>query len=162
MRDGSNHRSDTYGRSLDNRMGFPLEVLEAVLGVWLSERVGIRPSPSGTMVRRLNDYDLAYLHLMEPMSNDPRHGSPQSDGLIPAALRRQHRGQRRIQQRRGGSRYRHESGRRGGFRQDVYRQPESAAMAVRKHGPERTNPTTFYGGDERGYIDYLSLEEATA
>jgi 2,4-dienoyl-CoA reductase-like NADH-dependent reductase (Old Yellow Enzyme family) len=41
----SNHRTDEYGRSLDNRMRFPLEVFEAVRAVFPGERpVSIRVS----------------------------------------------------------------------------------------------------------------------
>jgi N-ethylmaleimide reductase len=40
LRDGSNHRNDAYGGSLSNRARFPLEVVEAVAGVWGAERVG--------------------------------------------------------------------------------------------------------------------------
>ena len=34
LRDGSNRRTDAYGGSIRNRARFPLEVTEAVIGVW--------------------------------------------------------------------------------------------------------------------------------
>jgi NADPH2 dehydrogenase len=41
----SNHRTDIYGGSLDNRMRFPLEVIEAVRAVWPADKpLGIRIS----------------------------------------------------------------------------------------------------------------------
>ncbi|MER0216013.1 MAG: alkene reductase [Nitrosomonas sp.] len=79
LRDGSNRRSGPYGGSIENRARLILEVLEAVSAVWGSERVGLRISPlssynsmidsdpaglSTWLARRLNDYHLAYLHVI--------------------------------------------------------------------------------------------------
>jgi N-ethylmaleimide reductase len=44
-RDGTNRRGDRYGGPLENRIRFPLEVTEAVIGVWGAARVGYRASP---------------------------------------------------------------------------------------------------------------------
>lgn len=78
----SNQRKDEYGGSIENRGRFLFEVLEAVLSQWENHRVSIRLSPSGLrygmedpdvvplfeyVVKKLNDYPLAYLHLIEPM-----------------------------------------------------------------------------------------------
>ena len=38
--DGSNRRTDRYGGSIENRARLPLEVTEAVVGVWGPGRVG--------------------------------------------------------------------------------------------------------------------------
>lgn len=79
LRDGSNQRTDEYGGSLENRVRFLTEVLEAVTGEIGSHRVGLRLSPLNSFnsmrdsdpeawTRFLSDYlnkfDLAYLHLM--------------------------------------------------------------------------------------------------
>ena len=46
----SNHRTDEYGGSLENRARFPLEVLDAVRGAWPSERpISVRISASDWM-----------------------------------------------------------------------------------------------------------------
>ncbi|TNE32825.1 alkene reductase [bacterium] len=78
---GSNNRDDTYGGSIEKRTRFALEVMEAICSAIGSKRSSIRLSPSGTfngmydetpvetfsfLVDKLNDYDLAYLHIMEP------------------------------------------------------------------------------------------------
>ncbi|ETM52827.1 hypothetical protein L914_03607 [Phytophthora nicotianae] len=78
--DGVNKRTDAYGGSIENRARIIFEVLEAVLSVVPSSRVGIRLSPFGDtfgckdsmphetygyVVERLNNYDLAYLHVIE-------------------------------------------------------------------------------------------------
>jgi 2,4-dienoyl-CoA reductase-like NADH-dependent reductase (Old Yellow Enzyme family) len=43
----SNHRTDEYGGSPENRTRFMREVLEALIDVWGADRVGIRLSPNG-------------------------------------------------------------------------------------------------------------------
>jgi N-ethylmaleimide reductase len=79
LRDGSNQRSGAYGGSVENRARLMLEVLEATIDVWGSDRVGLRLSPLNSynsmkdsdpigtftwLATRLNDYNLAYLHVM--------------------------------------------------------------------------------------------------
>ena len=76
----TNHRTDSYGGSIANRYRFLKEVVEAVLSVWDAKNVGVRLSPNGSFndmgspdyreaftyfVRQLNDYGLAYLHLLD-------------------------------------------------------------------------------------------------
>lgn len=79
LRDGSNQRSGSYGGNIANRARLLLEVLDATIAVWGSDRVGIRISPlnsynsmrdsdpiglSTWLATKLNDYQLAYLHVM--------------------------------------------------------------------------------------------------
>jgi N-ethylmaleimide reductase len=81
LQDSSNQRTDSYGGSFENRARLMLEVLDAVISVWGSSRVGIRLSPYGSfndmsdkdpkglfsyVVEKLNPLKLAYLHLIEP------------------------------------------------------------------------------------------------
>ncbi len=79
LRDGSNKREGAYGGSRENRARLLFEVLTAVSEVWGSDRVGVRLSPLNSfndmrdsdpvglvtwLASRLNDFKLAYLHLM--------------------------------------------------------------------------------------------------
>ena len=79
LRDGSNQRSGPYGGPIENRARLLLEVITAVCEVWPSQNVGVRISPlnsynsmrdsdpvalTGWLAQRLNDYNLAYLHVM--------------------------------------------------------------------------------------------------
>ncbi len=79
LRDGANRRSGRYGGPLENRARLMLEVLAAVCGEIGSDRVGLRLSPLNSyndmrdsdpvglaswLAQRLNDFGLAYLHLM--------------------------------------------------------------------------------------------------
>ncbi|SJL05135.1 related to NADPH2 dehydrogenase chain OYE2 [Armillaria ostoyae] len=82
-RDISNNRTDTYGGSLENRVRFPLEVVDAVVEAVGPERVGYRISPWNTVLdMKMDDPKLtftylasqlkarqprlAYLHVVEP------------------------------------------------------------------------------------------------
>jgi len=47
LQDSSNHRTDAYGGSVENRARLMLEVTDAVLGVWPAGRVGMHLAPRG-------------------------------------------------------------------------------------------------------------------
>jgi N-ethylmaleimide reductase len=81
LQDGSNHRTDAYGGSIENRARLLLEVVEAVSSVWGPNHVGVRIAPSGIwngmsdsnpralfgyVAAQLNHLHLAYLHIIEP------------------------------------------------------------------------------------------------
>jgi N-ethylmaleimide reductase len=82
LRDSTNHRTDQYGGSIENRARLTLEVTEEIIKIWGNERVGIRLSPVtpdagntppdsnvmamyGYLIQQLNKFDLAYLHFVE-------------------------------------------------------------------------------------------------
>ncbi len=84
LNDASNTRTDAYGGSIDNKIRFAIEVVEAVIQAVGNAKTALRISPSGTnfglrnqqpvetfeaLVHQLNAYDLAYVHLIEP---DPK------------------------------------------------------------------------------------------
>ncbi|AFM24650.1 alkene reductase [Desulfomonile tiedjei] len=79
----TNHRTDRYGGSLENRYRFLDEIVNAVLTVWPSNRVGVHLAPNGIfndmgspdyrdtflyVARELNRYNLAYLHVMDGLA----------------------------------------------------------------------------------------------
>ena len=47
LQDGSNHRSDEYGGTLENRARLMLQVTDAVVSVWGAGRVGMHLAPRG-------------------------------------------------------------------------------------------------------------------
>jgi len=86
LRDKTNRRTDRYGGSAANRVRFLTEVTEALIGEWGAERVGVRLSPTNpfndiadsnpaatfaTAVGELNRLGIAYLHIVEPGTDDP-------------------------------------------------------------------------------------------
>ena len=91
LRDGVNQRKDRYGGSIANRARFLIEVTEALVSVWGSDRVGVKLSPSNRFqsmkdstpretfshaVKELGRLPLAYVHVMEPKSKDDPEGIP--------------------------------------------------------------------------------------
>ena len=79
----TNHRTDRYGGSVENRYRFLKEVVEAILTAWPAARVGVRLSPNGNfndmgapdfretftaVATQLNTYGLAYLHVVDGLA----------------------------------------------------------------------------------------------
>jgi N-ethylmaleimide reductase len=97
LQDGSNKRTDIYGGSIENRVRFMLEIVEAMVSVWGADRVGVRVGPSGTFAsmsdsdpialfsyaaEQLNKFGLAYLHIIEPRI---KGSVEEEEGLEPVA-----------------------------------------------------------------------------
>ena len=80
----ANQRTDQYGGSIENRIRFPLAVVEAVVARIGADRTGIRISPGHAFndieeadvfdlyrnyIGALDGFKLAYLHVMRPTAN---------------------------------------------------------------------------------------------
>ena len=82
----SNIRKDDYGGSIPNRVRILFEVLDEMKKVMPENRIGVRLNPSAHdyhgltitddtiptfdyLINKLNDYNLAYLHLSEPFTD---------------------------------------------------------------------------------------------
>ena len=79
----TNHRTDRYGGSLENRYRFLDEIFKAVATAWPSNRVGVHLAPNGNfndmgspdyretflyVATQLNRYDPAYLHVVDGLA----------------------------------------------------------------------------------------------
>src|ERR1700674_4300438 len=86
LHEPTNRRTDEYGGNVENRARFLFEVLDAVLEIWPSQRVGIKTGPmmnevglfkgvastlraSEYVYDRLNDYNLSHVLLMRQMAD---------------------------------------------------------------------------------------------
>ncbi len=175
LRDGTNTRTDAYGGSVENRARFLFEVLDAVVAEAGADRVGIRLSPLSPsndaqdsdpratfspVIKRLNGYNLAYLHMIEGVTRGPHPGF---GGLL-AELRALYKG-----------RY---------IANNAYTRDLAIEALASGHAdliafgrPWISNPdlverlrigaplaepdtVTFYGGDAHGYTDYPTLSQA--
>lgn len=175
LRDTANHRSDAYGGSLENRTRFLLQVVEAVATVCAGRRTGIRLSPLspvndlaldsdpggtyGYVVDRLNDFDLAYLHVIEGVTQGPREVPL---GFDLQRLRRAFKGV--FIANNGYDRTLALDARRANradliaFGRPYIANPdlvERLRTGAPLNVPERS---TFFGGDEHGYTDYPFME----
>ena len=89
LQDGSNHRRDAFGGSVENRARLMLETAEAMTGAWDAAHVGVRLSPSsylygvddsdkratfGYVIEKLSAQGLAYLCLLEPNAQALQRG----------------------------------------------------------------------------------------
>ena len=175
LRDGTNQRTDSYGGTFENRARILLEVTAAVVAVWGAERVGIRLSPSGTfndmtdsdpetffvyLLGQLNRFGLAYLHVVDALEGDIRHGA---NVINLEVLRKAYQGTLIVC---------------GGYDQvraeDVIAQGDADMVAFgqlyianpdlverfKLNAPlNEPDVTTFYGGNEKGYTDYPALAD---
>lgn len=91
LRDGSNHRTDAYGGSIENRARFLVEVMAAVIGEIGASKVGVRLSPVSPVndsseshpqplfehvVRELEKLHPVYIHVVEGATGGPRDNAP--------------------------------------------------------------------------------------
>ncbi len=94
LRDGANKRTDEYGGTIENRVRFMTEVVDAVVAAIGADRTGIRLSPV-TPANGLTDSDpqplfdlavaelakrkIAFLHMIEGATGGPRDVAPDFD-----------------------------------------------------------------------------------
>ena len=177
LRDGSNHRRDSYGGSLENRTRLLLEVVAAVTEVWGGGRVGLRLSPInsfnsmsdsdpdatfGYAVRQLNRFGLAYLHVVER----DFAGSRESQSFDRRKLRAQFNGP--YVGNGDYDRLRADWALGSGvadfvaFGKPFIANPDLPERLARNAPLNESDETTFYGGDERGYTDYPFLDHEAA
>ncbi|WP_242926071.1 alkene reductase [Pontibacter vulgaris] len=174
----ANVRTDEYGRSIENRARILFEVLDAIKQVVPAERVGVRLNPSlhnsfgitlneesiptfDYIVEKLNNYNLAYLHLSEPFTNVS--AVPYAEPHIAKRYRPIYKGNLIIN---------------AGFKQESGNKviEEGDADMVAFGVPFISNPdlpkrfelyaelaeadkNTFYSTGPEGYTDYPTLEE---
>jgi N-ethylmaleimide reductase len=173
LRDGSNHRTDAYGGSAANRIRLFLQVTEAVADVWGADRVGVRISPLsafntmsdsnpgetfGLLVTELAGFNLGYLHVVE------EDGTPESAPRFDiGGLRDRWNGPYIVN---GNYDYSRAvkviaDGRADfvSFGKLFLANPDLPLRFVRSAPLNVPDRGSFYGGDDRGYIDYPFLEE---
>ena len=176
LRDGSNQRSDEYGGPVDSRVRLLNEVTEAVVSIWGSDRVGVRLSPLNsfnsmhdsnpertfrTTVERLNDFSLAYLHIVE-QDDSPASGTSfdlgelrtvwKSASMVNGGYDRE-RAERALAE--GGADF-------VSFGRPFISNPDLPARLEMGAPLNHSDRATFYGGDERGYTDYPFLKDSVS
>lgn len=175
LRDASNTRTDAYGGPIQNRARFMLEALEALVQVWGAGRVGIRLSPSGVsdtmfdsdphatfgyLVQRLNDYPLAYAHIMRGWRGSGAVTTPELN--IPMSFFRPlYRGV--LISNAGFTGEEADAMIREGtidavaFGVPFIANPDLPERLRRRAPLNAADPATFYGPGEAGYTDYPAL-----
>ena len=183
LEDKTNHRTDRYGGSIENRARLLFEVLDAVSDVWPADRIGVRLSPFSSVgdvadsdpmslythvIKQLAARQIGFLHLIEArvragLVDQTDDAAPQS---VATLLRPLFPGPFIVS---------------GGFTAETAEEalaagtadlvafgrafianpdlPRRLALGAPLNAPDRS---TFYGGAERGYTDYPSLDEVGA
>ena len=178
LRDGTNHRTDQYGGSVENRVRFLIEVTEAVVAVWGGERVGVRLSPNaafndmrdsnpraifGHAAKSLERFNLAYLHVTRAAPGDDVAGGPIDADFFRPLFRNPI-----ISAAGYTSKEQAEATVKSGhadlvaFATLFISNPDLPARLKQNAPLAQGDRATFYGGDAKGYIDYPSLEAALA
>jgi N-ethylmaleimide reductase len=174
LRDGSNHRTDAYGGSIQNRARFALEVADAAIGVWGPQRVGYKLSPYfagysmsdsnpietfSYVAAQLSRRHLLYLHVTEAVAGPAV--APAGTVRATPILRKIFNGSLIVN---GG--YDAGSGQaaiaRGeadlvAFGVPFLANPDLPTRYRRNVGLNAPDQATFYAGEEKGYIDYPAL-----
>lgn len=174
----SNHRTDEYGGSTENRARLLLQVTDAISKEIGAKRAGVRLTPMGRFMgmgddtpeetfgyiaEELSKRSLAYLHLVEPEivgtvldeNYDPRWDS------IMKLLRKRFNGPMILA---GGFTYEKAQAAIAEGRGDViafgrlFIANPDLPDRLRTGAPlNEPDTSTFFGGDSRGYVDYPSL-----
>jgi N-ethylmaleimide reductase len=177
---GTNRREDIYGGSVQNRSRLLFEIIEALAPVWSPDRIGVRLSPLGTLndisdatpeetfdyiVEKLSDYQLAYLHIVNPALPAFELGKPPDPRSLRMVdlIRNKYRGT--LMMAGGFDRERAEDWLRAGhadliaFGRKFLANPDLPERLRLRAPLNRDDPATYYGGGEKGYTDYPTLAQ---
>lgn len=183
LKNGSNHRDDDYGGSIENRSRLLLEVVRGVADEVGRERVGLRLSPvtpANDVVdsdpQRLFDYvarqlapiGIAYVHLIEGATGGPREvdGRPfDYDAMRQAWRTAGAKGAWMVNN--GYDRTLAQQALDRGADLVAFGRPYIAnpdlVERLRRDAPlNALDAATLYGGGAKGYTDYPALEKAAA
>lgn len=179
LQDGSNHRTDGYGGTIENRAKLLLEVVDVVVAAWGKDKVGVRLSPYGTfnsmsdsnpvqlfayVLGELNTREIGYVHVIEPRSS----GAGGGDGVVEnvpctSALFRKHFSGFFVTA--GG--YTYETAKEAvasghadavAFGRTFIANPDLPERFRTNKPLNKYNRATFYGGAHVGYTDYPFIQ----
>ncbi len=172
LRDGSNKRTDIYGGSIENRARLLMEVTKAVVAVAGSDKVGVRLSPVNPfndmhdshpqavfnyVTEQLNAFNLAYLHVVEGGLHGGGIANPFDFSAMRKLCKSPYMANLSYDKARGNEAIA------SGYADVVaYGVPFIAnpdlVERFRKDAPlNEPDSKSFYGGTEKGYIDYPTL-----
>jgi N-ethylmaleimide reductase len=175
VRDGTNHRTDAYGGTVAKRARLPIEVAEAVASVWGPGLVGYKVSPHSTfnsmsdsdpeatftfLARELSRLGLGYLAVVEAIRG--KHLVPASR-RVTARLRAAFEGALVVNDGYDGA-----SGQEAvasgaadlvAYASSFLANPD-LPRRFREQAPLNVpDSSTFYAGEEKGYVDYSALDD---
>lgn len=172
LRDGSNHRNDAYGGSVENRARLLLEVVQAVVDTIGADKVGVRISPVNPfndmkdsqpqqtfnyVATALNQFDLAYLHAVE----GGIHGGGESESFDFEVLRKLFNNgyiaNLGYDKARGNAVVASGHADAVAYGVPFIANPDLVARYAKDAPLNEADSASFYGGNEHGYTDYPFL-----
>ena len=181
LHETTNHRTDEYGGTIENRSRFLFEVLEAVLEVWPSQRVGVKHGPmtnesgafkavdstlavSEYVYEKLATYNLSHVLLMRQMAD--LTGTPiealSGDAVI-HHFRKYYEGSLilnvGINAEHGARLVREGAGDLVAFGRDYIANPDLVERIASGASLNPGRPEGYYGSSPVGYTDYPFLEQ---
>jgi N-ethylmaleimide reductase len=184
LSDHANVRTDKYGGNVANRARLILEITEAVASVWQGSRVGIRFSPAnaydgithtdrfGTyahVIRELNQFQLAYIHLIEPRVAGNAEAAQFDAALNSRNFKQLITGDTKLISNGGHTLASGAEAVQSGeadaiaWGRQFIANPDLVERFAKNAPLNRYDRQTFYGGTEKGYTDYPFLKsEATS
>lgn len=173
----TNHRTDEYGGSRENRARLMLDVVDACVAAWDTDHIGIRLSPLGAfngvdfgyheadslwLIEQINQRGIAYLHISEPdwaggepLSDSFRQGIRQafSRAIITAGGYTPEKAEQVIRQGYADA---------VAFGRAFIGNPDLVARITHNAPIRDFNAATCYGGGAEGYVDYPTWAEEQA
>ena len=182
LRSGINDRTDSYGGSLENRMRFCLEVVEAVCEVWQPHQVGYRISPIsgdinndrgepnmletyGVLADHLAEMNIAFLDVLESFTVNKREVGLDE---ICFRLRKPFNGEKDTRKYIAGGGYTWSQGKKAMesgrcdaliFGKLFLANPDLAFRFENNLPLNEPDKNTFYGGNKKGYTDYKRWDQ---
>ena len=173
LRDGTNQRKDEYGGTVENRACFLFEIIKAVSAEIGSDKIGVRLSPSGTfnsmsdsdpkkhfeyICQKLNDFNLAYLHIVDALEGDIRHGAKIVELSV---LRNAYKGMLVVcggyTKERGNQTIENHQADAIAFGALFLANPDLPKRLKTNAKLNQPDPNTYYTQDKKGYTDYPAL-----
>lgn len=183
LRDGVNQRDDLYGGSVANRSRLLLEIVQAITEVCDHQRIGVRLSPTNPfnsmtdsdpialfthVAKALNEFDLAYLHLLEapPKVMDDHPMAPDDAVYVAPHIREVYEGRLMLN-----AGYNYDMGNDAitkgeadliAYGVPFLANPDLVARFAQDAPLNEPDKDTFYTHGEKGYLDYPMLQTTAA
>lgn len=177
LRDASNRRTDAYGGSIENRVRFALEVVEAVSKVFGKGRVGIRISPVSPandardsnpqalfehLAGKLSQAGIAFIHVVEGATRDDRNYLPFDYGALRKAFNGAYIANNLYTRELAIEAVAEGRADAVAFGRLFIANPDLVERLERNAPLNTPVVETFYGGDAKGYTDYPALADEAA
>lgn len=168
-KDGSNHRTDAYGGSVENRARLMLEVAAAVVSEIGADRTGIRISPVSPangittsdpkaqydyIVAELDKLGLTYLHVVEGATGGPRDVAPFDYSALRKAFRNIYIANNGYDLEMAEAALREGRADMIAFGRPFIANPDLVERLRDGKPLAKMDQATLYGGSAEGYIDY--------